>query len=73
MYCKTDIVDELERDMDLGMRFKAPLREINIQANMGLEGNSLPTLDYINAEEQQYSWDAGWQLSDRIIEDAQDI
>ena len=35
MYCKTDIVDELERDMDLGMRFKAPLREINIQANTG--------------------------------------
>ena len=38
MYCKTDIVDELEKDVDLGMRFKAPLREVAVHANMNLGG-----------------------------------
>ena len=38
--------------------------------HLWLEGNALPALDDISVEEQQYNWDAGWQLTDRIIEDA---
>jgi len=34
MYCKMDIIDELEKDVDLNMRFRAPLSEVAIQASM---------------------------------------
>ena len=69
MYCKDAIIEELERDEQLGIRMKVPLREMNIQANMTIQGDILPTADDYITEEGRHNWDAGWEFSDRIIED----
>jgi len=69
MYCKEAIIEELEKDEQLGIRMKVPLRGINIHANMDIEGDILPAAGDYTTEEEQYDWDAGWQLSDKIIKD----
>jgi len=69
MYCKEAIIEQLEKDEQLGIRMKVPLRGINIHANMDIEGDILPAAGDYTTEEEQYNWDAGWQLSDKIIED----
>ena len=38
MYCKMAIIDELEKDEDLGVHFRTPLHEVSIQASMNIEG-----------------------------------
>jgi len=71
MYCRHALVKELEEDIELGTRFKAPLREINIQANMSIEGDAVEQFDYdLNVEGDKSNWDAAWELSDKIIADA---
>ncbi len=74
MYCKAAIVEELERDKELGMRFNVQLREISIQANMNIEGDALPVFDYdVTSEDDKTNWDAAWDLSDRVLADAEEI
>lgn len=46
MYCKMAIIDEVEKDVELGMRFRTPLCEVSIQANMNIDGGSMPAVDY---------------------------
>jgi len=71
MYCKSDIIDEFERDVDLSMRFRAPLREVSIRAAMNINGECMPAVDYEpSAEGDKTNWDAGWEFSDIALADA---
>ena len=55
MYCKEAIIEELEKDEQLGIRMKVPLRGINIHANMDIEGDILPAAGDYTTEEEQYN------------------
>ena len=70
MYCKAAIVEELDKDVDLGLRFRVPLREVSIIANMSVEGEAMPVVDYDPPTEHDVAnWDAGWELSDAVLDD----
>jgi len=45
MYCKSDIIDEFEIDLDFSMHFRAPLREVSIRAAMNIDGECMPAVD----------------------------
>jgi len=66
-----DIIDELEKDIELGMRFRTPLREVSIQANTNIEGGSMPVVNYDPmVEDDNTNWDAGWEFSDLVLANA---
>ena len=70
MYCKAAIIEELDKDVDLGMRFRVPLREVSIIANMSVEGEAMPVVDYDPPTENDVAnWDAGCEFSDAVLDD----
>jgi len=59
MYCKSEIIEELARDFELGMRFKVPLREVSIHASVNI-GGDWPNNNYEPAaDDASTNWDAG--------------
>jgi len=45
MFCRNEIIDVLMRDINLGLRFAAPLSEIQITGNIFFGQGCLPTND----------------------------
>ena len=67
MFCKTAIIEELQQDAELSMRFRVLLREISIYANINVGGGATPSLDYsVTAEDKKTNWGAAWDRSDII-------
>jgi len=67
MYCKSEILKELVRDFELGMRFKLPLREVSIHATVNI-GGDWPTSNYEPADDDaSTNCDAGWEFSDMVL------
>jgi len=77
MYCKEDIVQELRGDYELGIRFQAPLRDIQIYVDLEIGGNDLPRLGDDEAGlftvDDNNDWNAAWDVSDDIVADEAEI
>jgi len=70
MYCKEEIANALYNNWELGVRFRVPLRNVEIKAMMQFDGSALPRHDTddeenINAEAEN-DWNAGWDIVDRM-------
>jgi len=70
MYCKDESANALYNNWELGVRFRVPLRNVEIKAVMQFDGGAFPRHDTddeenINAEAEN-DWNAGWDIADKM-------
>jgi len=70
MYCKEEIANALYNNWELGVRFRVPLRNVEIKAMMQFDGSALSRHDTDDEEnindEAENDWNPGWDIVDRM-------
>jgi len=70
MYCKDEIANELYNNWGLGVRFRVPLRNVEIRGNIQFDGEALPRHDTDGEEDvsadAENDWNAGWDIVDKM-------
>ena len=71
MFCRNEIIDVLMRDINLELRFAAPLSDIQITGNIFFRQGFLTTNDgtaTVGRKPNGDEWNAGWKISDEIMD-----
>jgi len=70
MYCKDEITSALYNNWELGVRFRVPLRNVEIRGNIQFDGEAFPRHDTDDEEDvsadAENDWNAGWDIVDKM-------